>query len=142
MLSRCSQKAYTFDQIMRSCQPLTRISLWHHLQICADYRTDYKGQKKWWLHRSLSLAAEKSKKGYEVWITDLGLNKATAIISHVLKAHHRNNDILVISGFIFMMSLGKLWELVMDREASHAVDHGVAKSWIRLSDWAELSYYH
>ena len=36
------------------------------------------------------------------------------------------------------VSMSKLWEMVMEREAWCAVDHGVAKNRTQPSDWTEL----
>ena len=38
------------------------------------------------------------------------------------------------------MGLGRLWQLVMDREAWRAAVHVVTKSWIQLSNWTELNW--
>ena len=44
------------------------------------------------------------------------------------------------TSYLALTNLSELWKLMMDREAWHAVIHGVAKSRTRLSDWTELNW--
>ena len=71
--------------------------------------------------------------GYLMWTAD-SLEKSLMLGNIKGRRRRECQRMRWLDGMNMNMNLGKLQEIVRDREAWHATVHGVAKSWTQLSD--------